>query len=182
MSHKNSAGERIKELRKKNKKTQDDLADILNCTQSTISKIENGHKSLSPDQQLTLAEYFNVSPTSLCSGTDNSILDILTQYIKIDYVPTKDYQSTYPVLNINSALVNYLFTVYLVKSALPATDSLKALLNEQEDLFYKEIEENDGTLKDLSIPLTKEVIFPDEYQKEWEQFISFRSTAPNKHP
>lgn len=111
-----------------------------------------------------------------------TILDILTQYIKIDYVTTKDYQSTYPVLNINSALVNYLLTVDLAKPAFHATDSHKALLNEQEDLFYKEIEENDGTLKELSIPLTKEVIFPDEYQKEWEKIINLRNAVPNKHP
>lgn len=181
MSNKNLIGERIKELRKKNKETQEDLAHAINYNQSTICKLEKGQR-LSADQQLKIAEHYGVSPASLCFGVDNNILDILTQYIKIDYVTTKDYQSTYPVLNINSALVNYLLTVDLAKSAFRATDYHKALLNEQEDLFYEEIEKNDGTLKDLSIPLTKEVIFPDEYQKEWEKIINLRSALPNKHP
>lgn len=181
MSHKNLVGERIAELRKKNKESQEDLAHAINYNQSAICKIEKGHQRLSAEYQLKIAEHYGVSPASLCSGVDNSILDILTQYIKIDYVTTKDYHSTYPVLKINSALVNYLITVDLVKSALPTMDYKGALLNEQEDIFYKQINENDGTLKELSIPLTKEVIFPDEYQKEWEKIINLRSAVPNRH-
>lgn len=51
------------------------------------------------------------------------------------------------------------------------------MLNEKIDEFYKTVNEN--SIKELCIPLTKEVIFPDEYRKEWEKYISLRNILPN---
>lgn len=138
----------------------------MSCAQNTLSKIESGEIALTLYRLIWFTEFFNVSYDYICKGKKLTTLDILTKYIKIDYVSTKDGQSVYPVLKINSALVNYLFMVDTTKSLFSANDKQKELLDEEENIFYKQIKENDCTLSDVSIPLTKEVIFPDEYQKE----------------
>lgn len=180
-TQKEEIGKRIAQLRTEKNMSQEELAKELNYAQNTISKIETGYNALTLENLIRLTKFFNVSYDYICDGKNLTILDILTQYIKIDYATTKDFQSTYPVLKINSALINYLFMVDTAKSLFPATDNQKSLLNEQEDIFYKQIKENDGTLNELSIPLTKEVIFPDEYQKEWEKIINLKNALPNKH-
>lgn len=178
---KQDIGKRIKKLRKEKGISQIELATKLNYAQNTISKIEVGDNALTLEILIRLTKFFNVSYDYICDGKNSTILDILTKYIKIDYVATKDCTSTYPVLKINSALIDYLFMVDVAKSLFPVTNNLKALLNEQEDTFYKQIKENDSLTK-LSIPLTKEVIFPDEYQKEWEKIINLKNALPHRHP
>lgn len=47
-----SVGQRIKELRKKNNETQKKLADIINSTPNSISKLENGDMGLTFENML----------------------------------------------------------------------------------------------------------------------------------
>lgn len=176
MSHKNLIGERIAELRKKNNESQEDLAHAIHCGQSTISKLENGHQRLSPDMQLELTEHYKLPPNYFYSGVGNNILDILTNYIKLEYVPTKDGNANYPLLKINAPLINYLITVDTIKTLSYKFDSLNVLLNEQKDIFYNSA--NEPSIKELCIPLTKEFIFPDEYRKEWGKFINLKNILP----
>lgn len=53
-----SVGQRIKELRKKNNETQKKLADIINSTPNSISKLENGDMGLTFENMLLIAEHF----------------------------------------------------------------------------------------------------------------------------
>lgn len=51
----------IKKLRKINKKTQQEIADILSITQSQYSRIENNKCYISVDHLTKLSEYYGVS-------------------------------------------------------------------------------------------------------------------------
>ena len=53
-----SVGQRIKELRKKNNETQKELADIINSTPNSISKLENGDMGLTFENMLLIASIF----------------------------------------------------------------------------------------------------------------------------
>lgn len=178
-SQKEEIANRVLQLREKRGLSQEELATRMHCAQNTISKIESGENALTLDRLIWFTEFFNVSYDYICKGEKLTTLDILTKYIKIDYVSAKDGQSVYPVLKINSALINYLFMVDATKSLFSANDKQKALIDEEEDIFYKQIKENECTLSELSIPLTKEVIFPDEYQKEWSKIINIKNALPN---
>lgn len=52
---------RIKELRKRNKITQDDLAKAANVTRQTIISLENGKYNASLQLAHKLAKYFSVT-------------------------------------------------------------------------------------------------------------------------
>ena len=52
---------KIKELRKKNNKTQHEIAEFLNTTQTTYSKYELGVHEPSIDTLCKLADYYGVS-------------------------------------------------------------------------------------------------------------------------
>ena len=63
---KNTIGNNIKFLRKKNNLTQSDLAKILNTSQSTISAYENGKSLVLTVFIYSLAHEFNLSIDKLC--------------------------------------------------------------------------------------------------------------------
>lgn len=177
---KEAIGERIKQLREAKGESQEKLSEHLHCSQNTISKIERGKTALTLENLILVTEYFNVSFDYICKGANNSTtLDILTKFVNITYVPAKDGQSAYPELKINSALINYLFMKDIATSLYPKPDIQKKLLMSEEDTFYTQTKDND-TLTYLSIPLTKDVIFPDDYQKEWSQIINIRNVLANK--
>lgn len=51
----------LKSLREKEKLTQQEMADILNITQSSYQKYEKGSREPNMETLLIIAEYFNVS-------------------------------------------------------------------------------------------------------------------------
>lgn len=51
---------RLKELRKKQKNTQQDIADILKMSRRGYQKIENGESQIKPEKAQILADYFGV--------------------------------------------------------------------------------------------------------------------------
>ena len=56
---------RLKELRKEKGLTQDDLAELLEVTKSTIFNWENGVSNIKPDRLKKLCEIFDVDATYL---------------------------------------------------------------------------------------------------------------------
>lgn len=74
-------GEKIKELREKNGKTQLDVSKALDVTYQTIYKYEKGIAVPPADAILKLAEYFNVTTDYLLGRTDNP--DMLNEPIQI---------------------------------------------------------------------------------------------------
>lgn len=59
---------KLKELRKKSKIKQSELAEILNLNTSTISKYESSNTIPSPDILVKIANYFNVTTDYLLSN------------------------------------------------------------------------------------------------------------------
>ena len=68
-------GNRIKQLRIKNKVTQEELAKALQVSTQAVSKWENGG---SPDLELvpSIALYFNVTTDYLFNMAENNVFDI----------------------------------------------------------------------------------------------------------
>ena len=64
---------RLYELRRDSNKTQQDIASYLNIKQNTYSQYENGHRQLSIDVLIKLAQYYNVSTDYILNLTDEEI-------------------------------------------------------------------------------------------------------------
>ena len=64
-------GSRLLELRKREKKTQAEIAKYLNVTPKTISFYENNEREASNETLIKLAEYFNVSVDYLLGKDEN---------------------------------------------------------------------------------------------------------------
>lgn len=62
----------IKNLRIANRYSQEDLAKILNISQNTISRYENGGRKLPPDTIAKLCEVFNCSADYLLGLSDQT--------------------------------------------------------------------------------------------------------------
>lgn len=69
-------GERIKELRKKSRYTQTELADLLGVTKSTIAAYENDSRLPSYDILVKMARVFKISIDSLLLNRSDAIIDV----------------------------------------------------------------------------------------------------------
>lgn len=83
---------RIKELRKSNKVTMEELSKKISVTEKTISRWENEKTQIKTDKAQKLAEYFNVSESYLLGYSDdnqkldwNSVVEYLTELSDFDY-------------------------------------------------------------------------------------------------
>lgn len=71
---------RLKELRKEAKKTQQEAADIANVTKRTYIYWEQGERQIKPDKAQLLADYFGVEVSYLLGcDTDNTFSDLITK-------------------------------------------------------------------------------------------------------
>ena len=73
----NVIGKRIKQARKDNNKTQEDLAEFLNISNSYISRIERGTTKLSLELLIKICTYLNVEPSYVLTGSIYSSDDYL---------------------------------------------------------------------------------------------------------
>jgi transcriptional regulator with XRE-family HTH domain len=77
----NNVGERIKELRKKSRISQIELAEKLNCKSSTISVIESGKNNVTSEMVIELSKIFNVSTDYILTGIENKSITTTEQEI-----------------------------------------------------------------------------------------------------
>lgn len=68
-------GKRLKEIRKKNNITQQQLAELLNVSVNSVSKYENGKITLGHDYIVYLCNYFNISADYFYFGHDKHLLE-----------------------------------------------------------------------------------------------------------
>ena len=61
---------RIKELRNERGLRQEDLAEIINVSQQTVSRLENGENSLPADILVDLSRFFHVSADYILKLSD----------------------------------------------------------------------------------------------------------------
>ena len=69
-------GERIKELRKKSRYTQTDLANLLGVTKSTVAAYENDSRLPSYDVLVKMARVFKISIDSLLLNRSDAIIEV----------------------------------------------------------------------------------------------------------
>ena len=126
-----SVGIRIQELRKKNKETQKDLAEIISSTSNSISKIENGEMGLTFDNMILISEHYKVSLDYLCKGEGGlNLLETLNKYVILDYhdisgVTDNDTVYPLPILSINRAYFEYLIQTANAKADKNIPEELK---------------------------------------------------------
>ncbi|MBR4981238.1 MAG: helix-turn-helix transcriptional regulator [Lachnospiraceae bacterium] len=123
-------GERIKILREKNHNTQNDLAEILSCKQNNISQMEKG-KSLTIDNLIAIANYYNVSLDYLCKGEGGfDLLDTLNKFVQFKYerinvLDEVDKSPLLPHIYINRYLYSCMKQISLATQNLDMPKSVK---------------------------------------------------------
>lgn len=65
---------RMRDLREDNDKTQQEIAEILNTSQTMYARYERGANELPIHHLIALANYYNVSTDYLLGRTDNTNL------------------------------------------------------------------------------------------------------------
>jgi len=83
---------RLKELRKVNKKSQDEIAKLLNIERSSYSRYESGQRNLTADAIITLADFYKVSTDYLLGRTDDPNIEVVTIDDHITYEKRKGSQ------------------------------------------------------------------------------------------
>lgn len=71
-----SVGERIKELRNARNMTQNEFAERINVTKSSVSAYENGTRLPSYDVLIKIARLFKVSTDNLLGYSEKSVIDV----------------------------------------------------------------------------------------------------------
>lgn len=176
-------GSRIKNLRKKMGISQENLGDILNLCQNSISKLENGKTQLTLNNQVKLVEYFNVSHDYLCNGIDDaSLLNVLKKYFSLEYKTFHNGEETLkgPVLRINKAFFDFLIhTAHIQNDKYMPDDIQKKWLKIEDNKFYENNKEISPMEYTTVVPLPEELLFPSDEKEEWKQSDLLREV--NKH-
>lgn len=60
----------IKEIRTQNKKTQEEIGNVLGITKQQYQLYESGKREIKVNQIITLCEYYNISPEYILGFTD----------------------------------------------------------------------------------------------------------------
>lgn len=162
---KEEIGKRIKKLREKNKEKQKDLATLLDTTQNSISKVENGRSGLSIDNLIKVAAHYEVSLDYLCKGEGGAdILDTLKKYVNFSYssisgMADDDNSHLIPYFFIDKFFYHYLSQVAQANSNSKMPENIKQMWIAQAEKEF-----NDTIINDMYsnyykfIPLTETVL------------------------
>jgi transcriptional regulator with XRE-family HTH domain len=104
---------RLKELRIEQKLTQEQLAKLVNLTQSTIAGYENGTKSPSMESIIIFSELFNVT-TDYLLGVSNLRNNNPSPEVNQNFI--KQFENKYNKLNDNYKLAVNTIAVTLINS------------------------------------------------------------------
>ncbi|MVN68740.1 helix-turn-helix domain-containing protein, partial [Listeria monocytogenes] len=74
-------GNRLKQLRKNNNKTQEDISKILGISRGAYSHIENGRNEPDMETIVKLANIFGVSTDYLLGRSNNGFIDTIAAHI-----------------------------------------------------------------------------------------------------
>jgi len=168
-----SVGERIAELRNKNKESQEQLAQVLNLTQTSISKIEKGHTKLSVEYQIKIEDHYGVKRGSLCSDKNtDTILETLKKYIHFTFKALSEGDESFlcPIITIDRAFYDYLYQFALAnKEDKMPKEILDTWIKHIEKIFYETNKSNlfDNTVS--FVPLPPDLINPMENRAHWKQ-------------
>jgi DNA-binding helix-turn-helix protein len=128
---------RLKELRKRKKMTQQELANIIGVTKLTILRWEKGDRQIKSDKAQQLAEYFNVSVGYLLGYEDNNSF-VSSVVNEVDLLDPDDNTN-----NLNSDLKN---KINLVKNLISEEQS-----DREEDYRQTIVKDSYNLLKGLDL-------------------------------
>lgn len=162
-------GERILKKREDKGESQTTLAQAIGCKQTVISKIENGEISINASRLNEIAKHYDVSCDFLLSGIDaNNSLSLLPKFIQIEYddCPCDDTTIHYPVLKIDSDLINYLFQIAQSESIKNLPEKARVAWHEAAK---KQFTDANHTEKIAFIPFPEAEISKDNSPNSWNQ-------------
>ena len=122
-------GEKLKSLRKANKETQQEIADLLGVIRQTYSEYERGNILPPPDKLIKIAQHFGVTTDSLINDANpNETLDIYECLTKcLDYLANSPNNVLY-----NGEVINAQKDAILTSSIANITNIISALNNSHE--------------------------------------------------
>lgn len=98
---------RVKELRNEKGLRQEDLAEVINVSQQTISRIENGENSLPADILIDLSKFFHVSTDYILKLSDTRMTKEYRIEAEKSLEKGRDFFRTYERLNrTNQEFIN----------------------------------------------------------------------------
>lgn len=105
---------RIKELRKRDNETQEELAKAVHCQKATISNIEQSKSAPSLETIKAIAIHYKVTVDYICGLSEDmtilsNLLDCLCRHISLEkesFSMSKSYKI--PVISINKGFFDYL--------------------------------------------------------------------------
>lgn len=168
---------RLKETRKKNSDTQEELAEKISISKENLSKIEQGRVNLTLENLFRIAELYHVSYDYLCKGESTStFLNTLDKLISIEFIPCQcgEQELKYPVLKINQTLLDYLIQKALADRHSKMPDHIKELWKKElQNNFYNNMD-NDMNKAELPfntefVLVKKDLIYPDDNKSDWKQ-------------
>lgn len=157
----NIFGERLKEIRNANNMSQNELADYLDITPSSLSYYENGVRNPPITILPKLVERFNVSVNWLLGINENQTINLKTYadmirhiipllesnvwYIWLNDLPFDADQQAFGLGTFSNTILDFL-SDYKKMSSLTAKSSVP------EDLFRTWIDGRIQSLKDIPLP------------------------------
>ena len=133
---------RLKELRKQKKLTQQELAAEISVSKITILRWENGERQIKPDKAQQLADYFGVSAAYLLGYIDEEQEKQITKAKKAiikeiqelsDYAKTNDIAEQIDSIIQNEGLGEFLYNLnnvfFQIESKKEYSDAEKEALN-----------------------------------------------------
>lgn len=100
---------KIKELRKKKKLTQEELAEKINVTKLTISRWERGERVPKSDKAQQLADFLGVSVSYLLGYSDYKNKDMYLEEHSLDHIIESDKYNAIETIGENNLPLVYKF-------------------------------------------------------------------------
>lgn len=175
-------GDRIRQIRENNGESQEELAKIIGCTQVIISKIENGTISLNAYRLNKIAEHYHVSCDFFCKEKGaNDTLTLLLEHVRLRYdeCPYDDTTKQYPVLEIDTALLNYLFQMAQWENMNNIPEKARIAWQEAAKKEFNDASNKRKLEKIAFIPFPETQISKDNTPNFWHQDELLQKTNDN---